>query len=202
SCSGNSAPELYDWIYLEKVKINLLRCAIQSPQEHSANAGKEILCSRLRSSQRRAFCMDAAAREIRGFEGCSAMLSFSRSLRCARKSLRRTAIAEILRRAATSYVEYCSTSLSKHTFRRSGGSCRIASAMNARISRRAKRSSGLSSRAATLLPRVSSPVPFGSSSEKSLPSRRLPNTSVEGLAVVRETQACRSSRSSPVAPEQ
>ena len=95
--------------------------------------------------------------------GRSASSNFSRSRRRARNNRNRTATTEIPRRSATSCDEKCITSRSKHACRKSAGNCRMASASMRPISRRAQRSSGLSSRAAIPLPRVSSADPRGSS---------------------------------------
>src|SRR6267143_1739653 len=98
--------------------------SLQSPQ-HSASVPSGTLS--LRSSPRRAICFAAVERACRCFAGCSDTFSISRNLRCARKSRNLTAIAEIPSRSATSCVEYCKTSRSKHTCRRSGASCVITS---------------------------------------------------------------------------
>src|SRR6266566_6880779 len=111
--------------------------ASQFPQAHSANDASGIL---LPSTLRRVVGIIRAARTGRCFAGCSARLRFSRSRRCARKSRNRTAIADIFKRSATSCVEYCRTSRNRQTCRSSGASWAIASAINLRISLRAKRS--------------------------------------------------------------
>ncbi len=97
----------------------------QSPHAHSANAPSGIFGSRLRPASRARTCAtDAWA--CRSFFGCSATLNLSRSLRCARNSRSRTAIAEIPTRSAVSCVEYCKTSRSRQTCRSSGASCLMA----------------------------------------------------------------------------
>src|SRR5882672_876514 len=93
----------------------------QSPHAHSANAPSGILGSRFRPASRTRTCATVAW-VCRSFLGCSATLNLSRSLRCARNSRSRTAIAEIPTRSAVSCVEYCKTSRSRQTCRSSGAS--------------------------------------------------------------------------------
>src|SRR5215472_5330257 len=61
--------------------------------------------------------------------------SFSLSLRRARNRRSRTVREDTPKRSATSCVEYSKTSRSRHTYRSSGASCRMESAMRLRISR-------------------------------------------------------------------